>query len=240
MNEIGKKQKKTNHHGAVRKACAAALCAAMLLTLGGCGAKPGKEPAKVEGEDVIASGQAGSEDAGAADSGQEGAEGAGAADSGQAGTEGADAADSGQAGAEGAGAAASGQAGSGQAGGSTGGNSQPGETPSTGSMHISGDITDVGDGSFTVSIELDNTAEYGKYGEASSGETKNAEIISLIVHYTQDTQFVINSVSNDGASSSQAEGTAADLENGLMVILDGTRTGDDFKADKVAIFHFGK
>lgn len=209
MNEIGKKQKKTNHHGAVRKACAAALCAAMLLTLGGCGAKPGKEPAKVEGEDVIASGQAGSEDAGAADSGQEGAEGAGAADSGQ-------------------------------AGGSTGGNSQPEEAPSTGSMHISGDITDVGDGSFTVSIELDNTAEYGKYGQASSGETKNAEIISLIVHYTQDTQFVINSVSNDGASSSQAEGTAADLENGLMVILDGTRTGDDFKADKVAIFHFGK
>lgn len=188
MKEIGKKLKKTNRHGAVHKACAAALCTAMLLILGGCGADPGKEPAKVEGRDVTASGQAGSEGADAA------------------------------------------------ASGSTGGNSQPGEAPSTGSMHISGDITDVGDGSFTVSVEMDNTAEYG---EALSGETKNTEIVSLTVYYTQDTQFVINSVSSNGASSSQAEGTAADLDNGLMVILDGTRTGDDFKADKVAIFHFG-
>lgn len=201
MKEISKKQKKTNHHGAVHKACAAALCTAMLLILGGCGADPGKEPAKVEGRDVTASGQASSE--------------------------GADTAASGQAGSEGADTAAS---------GSAGGNSQPGEAPSAGSTHISGDITDVGDGSFTVSVEVDNTAEYG---EALSGETKNTEIVSLTVYYTQDTQFVINSVSSNGASSSQAEGTAADLENGLMVILDGTRTGDDFKADKVAIFHFG-
>lgn len=72
--------------------------------------------------------------------------------------------------------------------------------------------------------------------ESSSGEETTT--ISLTVRYTQDTQFLIEFVSSDGSSSSQSEGTSADLENGRMVILDGIMENEVFKAETIKILQF--
>lgn len=75
----------------------------------------------------------------------------------------------------------------------------------------------------------------GCSAESSSGEETTT--ISLTVRYTQDTQFLIEFVSSDGSSSSQSEGTSADLENGRMVILDGIMENEVFK-NSVFQYHF--
>lgn len=101
---------------------------------------------------------------------------------------------------------------------------------------ISGDITDVGEGSFTVSVLIYNEPEPRNYENVLSEETQDSTTITLTVYYTQDTQFIINSVSSDGSSYSQSEGTAADLESGRMVFLDGIQEEETFAADKITIF----
>lgn len=218
MKTIMKEQKKEKNHAAAHKACAATLCAAMLLTLAGCSAESGKEPA--EGEIVMSSEQQTTEGTETTDTTTPAAaEDTDAADS----TTPAAAKDTDTADPTSP-AAATEQNG-------------PEEAPaSSGAIHVSGDITSVEDGSFTVSIELDNAKAYGEDVESSSGEETTT--ISLTVRYTQDTQFLIEFVSSDGSSSSQSEGTSADLENGRMVILDGIMENEVFKAETIKILQF--
>lgn len=204
MKTIMKEQKKAKNHAAAHKACAATLCAAMLLTLAGCSAESGKEPA--EGEIVMSSEQQTTEGTETTDTTTPAA------------AEDTDAADPTSP------AAATEKNG-------------PEEAPaSSEAIHVSGDITSVEDGSFTISIELDNAKAYGEDVESSSGEETTT--ILLTVRYTQDTQFLIEFVSSDGSSSSQSEGTSTDLENGRMVILDGIMENEVFKAETIKILQF--
>ena len=101
---------------------------------------------------------------------------------------------------------------------------------------LTGDIREVGDGTFTVVKALEKEAEDG--GEilaVPAGEDLSEEEDVITVSYDENTVFEKQTIWDGGAKHEETEGAPQDLEKGRMAVMSGYYEGQVFHASKVCV-----
>lgn len=100
---------------------------------------------------------------------------------------------------------------------------------------LSGDILEVGDGTFTVAKIHEETLENGSELAAVSAVGSEEEADRIAVRYDEDTVFQKRTIRNGGADYEDTEASAEDLALDLTAEMKGSYEGETFHASEILL-----
>lgn len=113
---------------------------------------------------------------------------------------------------------------------------QTGEQPGEAALEeLSGDILEVGDGTFTVAKIHEETLENGSELAAVSVVGSEEDADRITVRYDEDTVFQKRTIRNGGVDYEDTEASAEDLALDLTAEMKGSYEGETFHASEILL-----